>query len=127
MAEAKKPLVLIAEDSEETSRLIAFSLEKNGFEVLTYANGLDAYERLKAEPRPDLLITDNLMPGMTGFELLSRLKTDGIQLPVIFLAAQKNEEDVMRGLSGGALDFIAKPFSPREMVARVKATLARRG
>lgn len=125
MSEAQKPLILIAEDSEETARLISFSLEKNGFEVLSFSNGLDAYERLKKGPLPALLITDNLMPGMTGFELITRLKAEGIKLPVIFLAAQKNEEDVMRGLSSGALDFIAKPFSPREMVARVKAIVAR--
>ena len=117
--------ILLAEDSEQTSKLLVFTLERAGYQVKAVPNGLDAYHEIKNGLNPDLLITDILMPGMSGFELLARLNDENLALPTIVLAVQKNEEDIMRGLNYGALDFIQKPFSPREVVARVKSILKR--
>lgn len=116
--------ILVAEDSEETANLIRFSLEKAGYKVNLTTNGLDALSSIEKE-RPDLLITDILMPGMNGFELMEELIKREIKLKTIVLAVQKSDEDIVRGLGFGALDFIQKPFSPREMVARVKGILSR--
>lgn len=116
--------ILLAEDSEETANLIRFSLEKAGYKVTLTTNGLDALSSIEKE-RPDLLITDILMPGMNGFELMEELIKREIKLKTIVLAVQKSDEDIVRGLGFGAQDFIQKPFSPREMVARVKGILSR--
>lgn len=116
--------ILVAEDSEETANLIKFSLEKAGYKVQLVTNGLDALSSIE-KIRPDLLITDILMPGMNGFELMEELGKREIKLKTIVLAVQKSDEDIVRGLGYGALDFIQKPFSPREMVARVKGILSR--
>lgn len=116
--------ILVAEDSEETANLIKFALEKAGFKVELAMNGLDALSSIE-KVRPDLLITDILMPGMNGFELMEELGKRDIKLKTIVLAVQKSDEDIVRGLGYGALDFIQKPFSPREMVARVKGILSR--
>lgn len=116
--------ILVAEDSEETANLIRFALEKAGYKVQLTTNGIDALSAIEKE-RPDLLITDILMPGMNGFELMEELSKREIKLKTIVLAVQKSDEDIVRGLGYGALDFIQKPFSPREMVARVKGILSR--
>jgi DNA-binding response OmpR family regulator len=77
-------------------------------------------------PLPDLLITDVMMPGMSGFELLTRLKEAKISLPIIMITSKQREEDVLRGLQDGAIDYITKPFSPAVVLARVKNALARK-
>lgn len=118
------PFIIVAEDSEETATLIKFALEKAGFRVLVCVDGLAALTEIQKE-KPDLLITDILMPGMNGFELMKELADKKIQIKTIVLAVQKSDEDIVRGLGHGAVDFIQKPFSPREMVARVKTALAR--
>lgn len=116
--------ILLAEDSEDTANLIKFSLEKAGFLVTTVSDGLMALKSIE-EKTPDLLITDILMPGMNGFELMEELTNRGVKIRTIVLAVQKSDEDILRGLGYGAMDFIQKPFSPREMVARVKGILSR--
>ncbi len=116
--------ILVAEDSEETATLIKFSLEKAGFLVFVVPDGIAALDFILTTP-PSLLITDLLMPGLNGFELMEELAKRQIRLKTIVLAVQKSDEDILRGLGHGALDFIQKPFSPREMVARVKGILAR--
>ena len=116
--------ILVAEDSEETATLIKFSLEKAGYKLRMAVDGLEALSMINEEI-PDLLITDILMPGMCGFELMKELNDRGIKIKIIVLAVQKSDEDIVRGLGHGAIDFIQKPFSPREMVARVKSALSR--
>lgn len=116
--------ILLAEDSDETSTLIKFSLEKAGYQVSVVKNGLEALESISLSV-PDLLITDILMPGMNGFELMEELIRRTIKIKTIVLAVQKSDEDIVRGLGYGAMDFIQKPFSPRELVARVKGILSR--
>ena len=116
--------ILVAEDSEETGTLIKFALEKAGYDVHHVLDGLEALKAIEISV-PDLLITDILMPGMNGFELMEELIKRNIKVKTIVLAVQKSDEDIIRGLGHGAMDFIQKPFSPREMVARVKGILAR--
>ncbi len=116
--------ILLAEDSEETATLIKFALEKSGFTVRVAPDGIEAL-RMIEELLPDLLITDIMMPGMNGFELMGELTKRKIQIKTIVLAVQKSDEDIVRGLGHGAVDFVQKPFSPKEMIARVKSALAR--
>lgn len=116
--------ILVAEDSEETALLIKFTLEKAGHKVSVVSDGLEALKYIKST-MPDLLMTDILMPGMNGFELLEEVKKLGLNVRTIVLAVQKSDEDIVRGLGVGALDFIQKPFSPREMLARVNSALSR--
>jgi len=116
--------IVVAEDSEETATLIKFALEKSGYTVRVAHDGIEAL-RLIEEKSPDLLITDIMMPGLNGFELMGELTKRKIVLKTIVLAVQKSDEDIVRGLGHGAVDFIQKPFSPKEMVARVKGVLSR--
>ncbi len=116
--------ILVAEDSEETATLIKFALEKSGFKVRVAHDGIEALEMIEAE-MPDLLITDIMMPGMNGFELMGELTKRKLTIKTIVLAVQKSDEDIVRGLGHGAVDFVQKPFNPKEMVARVKSALSR--
>lgn len=116
--------ILVAEDTEDAASLIRFALEKAGHQVTLVENGIEALKVIE-QGLPDLLITDILMPGMNGFELLEELNKRNIKIKTIVLALQKSDEDIVRGLGYGAMDFIQKPFSPREMVARVNGILSR--
>ncbi len=116
--------ILVAEDSEETATLIKFALEKSGYKVRLAHDGVEALQMIEQE-LPDLLITDIMMPGMNGFELMGELTKRNISLRTIVLAVQKSDEDIVRGLGHGAVDFVQKPFNPKEMVARVKSALSR--
>lgn len=116
--------IIVAEDSEETSTLIRFALEKAGYSVRVAPDGMEAL-RMIEESTPDLLITDIMMPGLNGFELMSELTRKNLLIKTIVLAVQKSDEDIIRGLGHGAVDFVQKPFSPKEMLARVKLALSR--
>lgn len=116
--------IVVAEDSEETATLIKFALEKSGHTVRLAHDGVEAL-RLLEEKAPDLLITDIMMPGLNGFELMGELAKKSMKIKTIVLAVQKSDEDIVRGLGHGAVDFVQKPFSPKELVARVKSALAR--
>ena len=91
-----------------------------GFDVRSVDNGEEALECVQSE-RPDLILLDGMLPGMNGFEILRSLQdTPALQgIPVIFLTAQDREEDIVRGLTMGAIDYILKPFKPKELIARV--------
>ena len=115
--------ILLAEDSKEHSTLLKKILTRAGYDVEHVVNGQLAFESIK-KSKPDLLITDVIMPIMTGFELLTRLKEEGIELKTIVLTAAKDEESVLQGLDAGATDYISKPYSPSEVIARVKRHLA---
>jgi phosphate regulon transcriptional regulator PhoB len=118
--------VLIVEDEPDISGLLAFHLEREGYQVSQSANGLDALQQVRARP-PDLVLLDLMLPGLGGLEVCRRLRQDPATaaLPVVMLTAKREEVDRVLGLELGADDYIVKPFSPKEVVARVRAVLRR--
>jgi two-component system phosphate regulon response regulator PhoB len=118
--------VLVVDDEADIREVIRFALEGAGFRVLEAGHADDARKLLLAE-KPDLLLLDWMLPGRSGLELAQQLKQSlkTRSLPIIMVSARGEEEDRVRGLETGADDYIAKPFSPREMVARVNAVLRR--
>ena len=118
--------ILIVEDEEALTLLLRYNLETQGYEVETIARGDEADTRLK-EGNPDLVILDWMLPGLSGIELCRRLRArpETRQLPIIMLTARGEESERVRGLSTGADDYIVKPFSVPELLARVNALLRR--
>ena len=118
--------VLIVDDEKDLVDLVRYHLEKEGFQCLQASDGLTAL-RLAREQRPGLLILDLMLPGLDGLEICRQLRRDPMtaSLPIIMLTAKAAEVDRVVGLEVGADDYIVKPFSPRELVARVKAVLRR--
>ena len=117
-------MILVVEDEQSIASLVTLYLTNEGFRVSQIADGaqaLDAVERVK----PDLVILDVMLPGMDGIEICRRLRAAGDGLPIVMLTARDAEVDRILGLELGADDYITKPFSPRELVARVKAVLRR--
>lgn len=119
--------ILVAEDDNLTASILKHRLEKDGFEVHHYADGREAFEGALEDP-VSLAILDVKMPGMDGFELLERLRNVPAyrDVPVIILSSMGSESDVIRGLDLGADDYILKPFSPTELLARVRRLLRKR-
>ena len=117
------PLILIAEDDADNRALLRLYLEGDGFRVLEAENGTAALT-LAREHAPDMAILDIMMPGMNGFELTRALRKYS-ELPILILSAKSQDNDKILGLNLGADDYIAKPFNPVEIVARVKAQLRR--
>src|SRR5438270_3665774 len=118
--------ILIVEDEEALTLLLRYNLETQGYEVETIARGDEADLKLK-EGTPDLVILDWMLPGLSGIELCRRLRAqpETRQLPIIMLTARGEESERIRGLATGADDYIVKPFSVPELVARVSALLRR--
>ena len=118
--------ILIVEDERPIREMIAFALKRAGYEVQEAADCRSARLML-ADQRPDLLLVDWMLPDMSGLELTRLLKRDRDtrELPVIMLTARAGEADKVAGLEGGADDYITKPFSPRELLARIQAVLRR--
>jgi DNA-binding response OmpR family regulator len=118
--------VLIVEDETEIRELLAHYLRKEGFVPFLAADGDEGFREAKAR-RPDLVILDILLPRVDGLELLRMIRADGVigRTPVLMLTAKGDETDRVVGLELGADDYLAKPFSPREVVARIKAILRR--
>jgi two-component system phosphate regulon response regulator PhoB len=118
--------ILVADDDMDIRDLVAFKLEQAGFEVTAVDNGLAALTEARREP-PDLVVLDVMMPGMSGIDVCRELRGDPTTsgLPIILLTARAQEGDVEVGFGAGADDYIVKPFSPRELVNRVEAVLAR--
>lgn len=116
--------ILVVDDEESILTLLRFHLEKNGFEVITAANGKQALQ-LVIDEKPDLLILDLMLPEMDGIEVCKQLRQRGLNTPILMLTAKDEEVDKVLGLELGADDYMTKPFSPREVVARVKAILRR--
>jgi len=120
--------ILVAEDDTVTSNLIVYRLSREpGFEVDHYPDGLDALEALKAQSY-DLAVLDVQMPGLDGFGVLGQMREDPEleSIPVIMLTSLGGEEDIVRGLEIGANDYMVKPFSPAELIARVRRLLIAR-
>jgi two-component system alkaline phosphatase synthesis response regulator PhoP len=115
--------ILVVDDEPSIVNLITAYLKPEGYEVLTATDGLSGLKAARAF-KPDLLILDIMLPGMDGIELLSRLRRES-EVYVILLTARTEETDKIVGLSVGADDYVTKPFSPRELTARVKAALRR--
>ena len=118
--------ILIADDESNQIELMKFNLEKNGFLVKSACNGEQALDMIY-EKKPSVLIADWMMPKMSGIELCRELRSnkDTKLLPIIMLSARSEEADKSLGLDTGADDYISKPFSPIELVSRVKALIRR--
>lgn len=119
--------VLVIDDEKDLIELVKYNLEKDGFQVIPATDGYKGL-RLAREYRPDLVLLDLMLPGMDGLEVCRNLKGDDetSSIPVIMLTAKGTEADIVVGLEMGADDYITKPFSPKVLVARVKAVLRRK-
>jgi DNA-binding response OmpR family regulator len=117
--------VLVVDDEPMVREVLARYLEAEGFAVVTAGDGVEALDRF-GESAPDLVLLDLMLPRIDGFEVFDRMRTLG-QVPVIMLTARGEETDRVVGLDLGADDYVTKPFSPREVVARVRAVLRRTG
>lgn len=120
--------VLIVEDEQEIREMLGFALSRNGFEVGEAASAEEALQQLEG-PLPSLLIIDWMLPRMSGIDLARRLRNDEhtAGLPMIMLTARGEENDKLKSFDSGVDDYITKPFSPRELVARMRALLRRAG
>jgi two-component system KDP operon response regulator KdpE len=122
---SRKYRILVVDDEKRMVGFIRLNLEQDGFEVIEAFNGTEALDRLR-DSLPDLILLDVMMPDIDGFEVL-RMVREISQVPVIMLTAKEEEDDKVKGLELGADDYITKPFSPRELVSRIKAVLRRGG
>lgn len=118
--------ILVVDDDPNIREVVCFALQKAGFRTVSADNGAQALQRYASE-RPDLVVLDILMPELDGTEVCRRLRADmrQRQAPIIFLSSKDDEVDRIVGLELGGDDYVAKPFSPRELVARVRACLRR--
>ena len=122
---AGRRTVLVVDDEPTIAEVVSRYLERAGYSAATAADGLEAI-RVAGERRPDLVVLDLMLPGLDGLEVLRRLREDdGARTPVILLTAKGEQDDKLAGLRGGADDYVVKPFSPSELVARVDAVLRR--
>ncbi len=119
----KDKLILVVDDEPRMIQFVRMNLEAEGARVAEAHDGLEALEKVR-ELLPDAVILDVMMPGLDGFETLERIRQQS-EAPVIMLTVRADEEDRVRGLELGADDYLGKPFSPRELVSRLKAVLRR--
>jgi len=122
-AQSKRRKILVVDDEERMVRFIRLNLEHDGFIVAEAFTGKQALQKLR-DVTPDLILLDVMMPDLDGFEVLEMVREIS-NVPVIMLTAKGEEEDRVRGLEKGADDYVSKPFSPRELVSRIKAVLRR--
>ena len=115
---------MIVDDEQDIREILSFNLENDGYEVDTAASGEEALEKLS--PGHALILLDVMMGGMSGYRLAEKLRKDGNNVPIIFLTAKDTENDMLTGFSVGGDDYISKPFSLKEVSARVKAVLKRK-
>jgi len=118
--------VLIVEDEPTLSRLLSYNLTQEGYNTQVIENGNEALQAIQAQSY-DLIILDLMLPGLSGFEVLEKLRKKGIKTPVIILTARNGEEEIVQGLKLGADDYVTKPFGVAELLARVSAVLRRTG
>ena len=120
------PLILVVEDEEPLAELLRYNLEKAGFRTIISSTGEDALQLIQIQP-PDLAIVDWMLPERSGIDICRSLRaeTDSRKLPIIMLTARGEESDRVMGLEAGADDYIVKPYSPREVIARINALLRR--
>jgi two-component system alkaline phosphatase synthesis response regulator PhoP len=115
--------LLIVDDEEDIREILQFNLENEGFQIDTASSGEEALEKISPEYK--LVLLDVMMDGISGFRVAEKMRKDNIQTPIIFLTAKGTENDMLTGFSVGADDYISKPFSIKEVIARVKAILRR--
>lgn len=121
MSEAKK--IVLAEDNSTLSLLLKFRLEKEGYKLFIAADGKEAIELIEQHD-PELILTDIMMPFMSGLEVISHVRNKlNKQIPIIVFSAAGQEEMVLKAFNLGANDFMGKPFSPNELVIRIKRLL----
>ncbi|TRZ48727.1 DNA-binding response regulator [bacterium] len=122
----RKQKILVVDDEKDLTALVSLHMKMAGFEVLTANNGEKALD-LSREEKPDLIILDLMLPKIDGWQVCEQLRQDAVtkDIPVIMLTARTQIEDKLKGFEAGADDYVTKPFSPRELVARVKRVLAR--
>jgi DNA-binding response OmpR family regulator len=116
--------ILAIEDDPAILRGLSDNLRFEGYEVIAASDGETGY-RLQRERKPDLIVLDLMLPRMSGFELCRKLRAEGIQTPILMLTARSEEPDRVLGLDLGADDYVTKPFSVRELLARIRALLRR--
>jgi DNA-binding response OmpR family regulator len=117
------PKLLIVDDEEDIREILQFNLENEGFLIDTASSGEEALEKISPEHK--LVLLDVMMDGISGFRTAEKMRKENIQTPIVFLTAKGSENDMLTGFSVGADDYIAKPFSIKEVIARVKAILRR--
>ncbi|MCB1170815.1 MAG: response regulator [Leptospiraceae bacterium] len=117
--------ILVVDDEEDICDLIRFNLEEEGYVVSVSQNGMDALNKVERN-LPDAIILDLMIPGISGMDLCKKIKSR-YDVPILMVTARAGETDAVLGLEMGADDYIRKPFSPRELTARLKAVLRRRG
>ena len=122
-----KERILVVEDEEDILELVRYNLSREGYQVLCVTSGEEALERAGSESL-DLVVLDLMLPGIDGLEVAKRLKNDSKtrDIPIIMLTAKGSEADIVTGLELGADDYITKPFSPRILIARIRAILRRK-
>lgn len=120
------PTLLLVDDEDNLRSMLEAALRHSGFDVHAVADGRSAIE-VATGVRPDLIVLDVMLPDLDGFEVCRRLRQDGVRTPVVFLTAKDGTEDKVRGLTLGGDDYLIKPFSLEELVARINAVLRRTG
>jgi two-component system, OmpR family, alkaline phosphatase synthesis response regulator PhoP len=119
-----KTKVLVVDDEQSIVTLLQYNLEQSGYEVITAMDG-EAGKRMAEQEAPDIIVLDLMLPKMDGMEVCKQLRQEKIMTPILMLTAKDDELDKILGLELGADDYMVKPFSPREVIARVKAILRR--
>ena len=121
-----KPKILVVEDEPDILEVMQYNLEREGYKVVACRNGEQGLSRIRTD-NPDLVILDLMLPGMDGVEVCRQVKSDPVtrSIPIIMVTAKAAESDIVLGLGIGADDYLGKPFSPRELIARVKVVLRR--
>jgi len=125
MEKQKQKIVIMAEDDKTIARLIIFKLEKEGFKVIHFSNGEGVVEKV-VDVFPDVVILDVMMPIKDGISILREIKGNPktASVPVIILSARGQENDVVKAMEIGASDYISKPFSPSELMVRIKRVIS---
>lgn len=116
--------VLVVDDEQSIVTLLKYNIEQAGYQVIVAYDGVQALEKVNEE-KPDLVVLDVMLPEMDGIEVCKTIRSDKNQVPILMLTAKDDEFDKVLGLELGADDYMTKPFSPREVIARVKAVLRR--
>lgn len=121
MKKKERPVILIVDDNPQNLQMLGSTLDEAGYEAAVAMSGKEALEFLKRE-KPELILLDIMMPEMDGYSACQRIKADIMtrEIPIIFLTARTDTEDIVAGFDAGAVDYITKPFHTRELLARVK-------